>query len=254
MMTTRNQERLILPRRGEFRAVLFDLDGTLRLNRPAGFDVFYNVLGSYGLKIGEAQRRQATRWVHAYWADSDDLHADMLEAGGSMARLYRRFADRHMAVIGIDRSRRLSLLDVVSSRMRDEYRPESVVPDGVPAMLESLAQAGYRLGLISNREVGLRESSENHDLSRHFELILEAGEVRRWKPHPAIFWEALQRMGVEASDSVYVGDNFFADVIGARAAGLQSILVDPGRIFPEADCPVVDSVTEIPSLLNGRRA
>lgn len=251
MTEVRNHRKLLRPRSGDFRAVLFDLDGTLRVNQPAGADVFYELVEGYGHRVTDDLRRRATRWVHGYWADSDELYADLLDAGGSMAGLYRHFASKHMAALGLSIKRRQHLLDTISSRMRAEYRPESVVPDGVPEMLESLAGAGYRLGLLSNRDVGLRESSENHDLSRHFEIILEAGELRRWKPHPEFFWEALSRMGVPASEAVYIGDNFFADVLGARAAGLQSILVDPDGLFPEAQCPVISAVTQVPNLLHG---
>lgn len=251
MIEVHSERKLRRPRSGDFRAVLFDLDGTLRVNRPAGADVFYGLLESYGHRVTDELRRRATRWVHGYWADSDELYADLLDAGGSMAGLYRHFASKHMAALGLDLKRRQFLVDTISSRMRAEYRPESVVPEGVPEMLEGLAGAGYRLGLLSNRDVGLRESSENHALNHHFEIILEAGEVRRWKPHPEFFWEALGRIGVPASEAVYIGDNYFADVLGARSAGLQSILLDPEGLFPEAQCPVIEEVTEVPRIMGG---
>lgn len=238
-------------RRGRPQAVLFDLDGTLRVNQPAGQEVFYDLLEGYGHAIDGNARRRATRWLHGYWADSDELKVDLLLSGGSMAGLYRRFADKHMAALGLSRAKRATLLPSLSERMREEYQPESVVPAGVPSMLTSLKQDGFRLGLVSNRDTGLQESSDRHGLSEHFEIVIEAGEVGRWKPQPELFWEALNRLGVAAGAAVYVGDNYFADVLGARAAGLQPILVDPQGLFPEANCPVVQDVGQVGELLHG---
>jgi predicted HAD superfamily phosphohydrolase YqeG len=42
-----------------------------------------------------------------------------------------------------------------------------------------------------------------------------------------------------------VGDNYFADVVGARNAGIQPILIDPVNLFPEADCVVIDTISDL---------
>jgi FMN phosphatase YigB (HAD superfamily) len=48
-----------------------------------------------------------------------------------------------------------------------------------------------------------------------------------------------------------VGDNYFADVVGARRAGLQPVLYDPRALYPEADCPIITSFDQlIPVLKN----
>jgi FMN phosphatase YigB (HAD superfamily) len=49
---------------------------------------------------------------------------------------------------------------------------------------------------------------------------------------------------------MYVGDNYYADVVGARAAGLRPILYDPLGIFPEPDCESIRSFDELKSILN----
>jgi FMN phosphatase YigB (HAD superfamily) len=46
-----------------------------------------------------------------------------------------------------------------------------------------------------------------------------------------------------------VGDNYFADVVGARRAGLTPVLFDPDEIFPEADCIVIKSFDELNSAI-----
>ncbi len=78
---------------------------------------------------------------------------------------------------------------------------------------------------------------------------MTAGEAGAWKPDPAIFALALQRMGAPASTAAYVGDNYYADVVGARRAGLQPLLLDPQELFPEAGCPVIRTIGELQALV-----
>src|SRR3972149_9248558 len=59
------------------KTILFDLDGTLRLNLPAGGEVFCEHAISLGLLIGNNDRLHAARWEHYYWAGSPELFADL---------------------------------------------------------------------------------------------------------------------------------------------------------------------------------
>jgi putative hydrolase of the HAD superfamily len=55
--------------------------------------------------------------------------------------------------------------------------------------------------------------------------------------------------GCSAATTVYVGDNYYADVEGARAAGMMPILIDPDGIFPDPGCPVIRSLGELEAAL-----
>ena len=58
------------------KAVLFDLDGTLRHHLPGGGEVFTNYAISLGLPIGPEDRTRAARWEHYYFANSPEIKAD----------------------------------------------------------------------------------------------------------------------------------------------------------------------------------
>jgi FMN phosphatase YigB (HAD superfamily) len=66
-----------------------------------------------------------------------------------------------------------------------------------------------------------------------------------WKPDPGILTEAIRRSNGQPETSIYVGDNYYADVISARAAGMVPVLLDPRAIFPEADCRVIGRLPEL---------
>jgi putative hydrolase of the HAD superfamily len=109
--------------------------------------------------------------------------------------------------------------------------------------------AGYQLALVTNRSKPVREELAELGLLDFFDLALTAGEADAWKPDPAIFTQALRRLDAPAETAAYVGDNYYADVIGARRAGLQPILFDPMDLFPEAECCIIRALKELQGLI-----
>ena len=59
-------------------------------------------------------------------------------------------------------------------------------------------------------------------------------------------------MGLQAGQAIYVGDNYYADVVGARRAGVRPVLFDPEAVFTEADCTVIRSIGELNLLAAAR--
>ena len=86
-------------------------------------------------------------------------------------------------------------------------------------------------------------------LAGYFDFTLAAGEINAWKPEPEIFRHALNRCALKPEQAVYVGDNYYADIIGAQGAGLLPVLIDPDDLFPEATCAVIRTIGELPALL-----
>jgi HAD superfamily hydrolase (TIGR01662 family) len=101
------------------------------------------------------------------------------------------------------------------------------VPDGTEAALRQLRDSGYRLAVISNADGTVEGLLETVGLLPHFEFVIDSGTVPWEKPDARIFEDALGRMGVEAHQSLYVGDLYHVDVLGAREAGMEAVLVDP---------------------------
>jgi putative hydrolase of the HAD superfamily len=104
--------------------------------------------------------------------------------------------------------------------------------------------------MLSNRSQTYEEELETLGLAGYFEFALAAGEVDVWKPDPWIFRYALNRLGTQPGETLYIGDNYYADVIGAQRAGLEPILVDPSGVFPEVECTVIHNISELCELLD----
>ena len=103
--------------------------------------------------------------------------------------------------------------------------------------------------MLSNRTDPYDEQLEALGLAGYFEFAIAAGTVDSWKPDPVVFQHAIRNYGIPGGEILYVGDNYYADVVGAKNAGLVPVLVDPGGIFPDPECPVIRQIGELPEIL-----
>lgn len=95
------------------------------------------------------------------------------------------------------------------------------------ATLESLADRGLAIGLISNtgRTWGrhLTDLQEAIGIGRHFRFRAYSDELRVRKPDPRIFRAALEGLGLRADEVVHIGDDATADIAGAAALGMRTV-------------------------------
>ena len=231
------------------KGVFFDLDGTLRHSVPSGGEVFTDYVATLGLKVNEEARLRGLRWEHLYWANSVDLRDDLLAHSGETENFWIEYSRRRLIALGASSEWAVEYAPKASGHMGEFYRPQSVVPEDVRRTLPRLKEAGYILAVISNRDKPFQNVLVEHGIDEFFEFSLAAGEVNIFKPEPGVFEYALRRVNLSPREAIYVGDNYYADVIGARNAGLRPVLYDPLGIFPEPDCDTIKSFDELNSIL-----
>lgn len=229
--------------------ILFDFDGTLRHSFPLPSDFFTDYVFHRGYPISHDDRQRGARWEHFYWASSPELQADIDSFEDGSEAFWCRYAYRRLIVLGLGTQAAGEFAPEVCQHMADSYKRQDIVPDELPEVLELLQKTGYSMGVVSNRDKPYWEELVELDLCPFFEFSLAAGEVQSWKPEPGIFQAALDRLDSSAAHTVYVGDNYFADVVGARRTGLQPVLYDPAGIFHEPGCPVIKTFDELPPIL-----
>jgi putative hydrolase of the HAD superfamily len=231
------------------KAIFFDLDGTLRHSVPEGGQVSNEYAISLGLSLNEGDIMRAMRWEYLYWANSPDLRDDLIAHSDDSENFWVEYSRRRLIAVGASPEWARKHAPDVSAHMGEMYKPDSIVPQDVRHALPELKQAGYYMAVISNREKPFLDIMESHELSPFFEFSLAAGEVDSYKPEPGVFEHALKRANLAAGEVAYVGDNYFADVVGSRRAGLIPVLYDPHSIFPEADCVTIKSFDQLKSVI-----
>ncbi len=112
------------------------------------------------------------------------------------------------------------------------------VPGVVPfadtlSVLQQIKSDGYKIGLITNamqpmwmRDIELR----SFGILNYLDARLTSGDVGFMKPHPFIYWQALELLDVQPEESVFVGDRPANDIAGANEAGLTSVLISPPHL------------------------
>ncbi len=125
-------------------------------------------------------------------------------------------------------------------------------PHAEPALRLARAR-GLRAAVISNSNGSVRAILETAGLLPYLEFVLDSFEVGVEKPDPRIFRLALARAGVGPGEAVYVGDLYSVDVRGARAVGLDAVLLDPGGHWGPRDCPKApDALAAVRLILDDR--
>jgi HAD superfamily hydrolase (TIGR01549 family) len=234
----------------KIKAILFDLDGTLFHHLPSSGEVFLEYVRSIGLHVSEEDRIRAEHWVHFYFAYSPEIQADIKMFKDDTEGFWVNFTQRRLAASGIHPAQAVELAPQVSAYMSETYKPETHVPEDARTLLKFLKESRYMLGMVSNRESPYQEEMQKRELDSYFQFFLAGGEVNSFKPDALIFKRALELAGTSAQETMYVGDNYFADILGSHRAGLTPVLYDPVSLFPEADCAVIKSFAEIPALLS----
>ena len=115
----------------------------------------------------------------------------------------------------------------------------------LPGTREALGRIGqeYAIAVISNSDGKIDAVLRRCEIADCFQSITDSGNVGHEKPHPAIFAAALREMKAEPADSLYVGDVYSIDYVGARKAGMQAVLFDVAGAYREHEFPRVESLT-----------
>ena len=115
-------------------------------------------------------------------------------------------------------------------------------------VLEKLRAAGYRLLVVSNWDSSLPRLLANLGLTKYFEAIVVSAHVGASKPAGKIFDEALRLAGVPCEAALHIGDSCEEDFDGARAAGLNALLLDrSGRA--DSAVPTIRTLEEVAAWL-----
>jgi HAD superfamily hydrolase (TIGR01662 family) len=107
----------------------------------------------------------------------------------------------------------------------------------------------YAMAVISNADGKIDAVLRRCGIMDCFQSITDSGKVGHEKPHPAIFEAALRDMKADAAESLYVGDLYSVDYVGARKAGMQAVLFDVAGAYREREFPRVESLAELESWL-----
>jgi putative hydrolase of the HAD superfamily len=229
-------------------AVLFDMGSTLSLQMPTRENLLSQFLHDHGHERSPQDVRRALLAGDTWWHRWNEQHPFGWADETKRKDMRQQYRDVFLESLGLasDDGLREPLADVWgTSIMR---RHNALFPDALPT-LRTLRERGLRLAIVSNWDSSLQSHCDDLGLTPLFETIVGSYAVGYEKPDPRIFQVALERMSLLPPQVVHVGDIYVSDVVGARRAGITPILLDRYDLQPDADCLRIDSLDDIPSLL-----
>ncbi|KYG59258.1 HAD family hydrolase [Planococcus maritimus] len=188
------------------KAVLFDLDGTL-LNRDATVASF----------IAEQYERLRPSLGHIPKVLYRERFIELDQRGYVWKdKVYRQLIQE----FEIEQVTMESLLE----DYLDHFRFYCVPFEGLETLLESLKAQGLKLGIISNGKHPFQMGNiDALGIAHHMDAILISESENLRKPDPEIFCRALGRLGVDAAESIFVGDHPVNDIDAAQAIGMFGV-------------------------------
>lgn len=107
----------------------------------------------------------------------------------------------------------------------------------------------HAIAVISNSDGRIDAVLQRCGIVDCFQSITDSGNVGHEKPHPAIFKAALETMKADPAESLYVGDLYSVDYVGALQARMQAVLFDVAGAYREREFPRVQSMSELEAFL-----
>jgi putative hydrolase of the HAD superfamily len=236
---------------GALKAVFFDAGLTLIESASPWRVVASDALRALGDRVPEEEldraMTEALAQLESVW-HSGDWWCSETEVRRLFVGAYERGLARHAAA-----GRPSSWAPGVAQAIYDAYQATrywALFPDVVPT-LRHLRARGVRMGVVSDWGHGLEAILLELGLGSYLEFLVVSSRLGVSKPDPRVFRMALDRVGAGPQETVYVGDTYLKDVLGARAAGITPILLDRHGAAPEVDCTRIQSLGDLVALVDG---
>ncbi|HXG21202.1 MAG TPA: HAD family hydrolase [Methylomirabilota bacterium] len=240
-----------------YRAVLFDLFGTVALFDPtklpvfdwdgqqsrstmgqlrhiyeqkapaASFERFFTALSEVSKELAEERARSMREFSSLYRFEQTLLRAGFTPSAETL-RLAEELSLAHMAILASATAVPIEHADFLAQvRLR------------------------YATALVSNFDHGptARRVLQSGGVGEHFHHIFVSAEHGWRKPHPQIFTDALSSLGVGPEEALFVGDSPYDDIIGAKAVGMDVAWVNAQHAALPDQAPEPDLIVlAIPQL------
>ncbi len=199
-------------------ALLLDALGTLVALEPPAPRLRRALSSDFGISVSEEDAERAIAAEIAYYRS----HLDEGRDESTLAALRRACAQAMGTALPNEARERLDPEALVSVLLKSlEF---SVFEDVRPS-LRDFRDRGMRLVVVSNWDVSLADVLGRLELTSLLDGVVTSAEAGARKPQAAIFQRALAMAGAAPDRAIQVGDSLVEDVEGARAAGIEAILL-----------------------------
>ena len=209
--------------RALLRAIVFDVDFTIARPGPdLGPDGYRRLGERYGLSLDPTRYDEARAAAVSELKRHPELDHD--------EEIWVLFTER--IIRGMGGAGDTYACAVEMTRAWEHAQHFDLYDDALPTLADLRAR-GLKLGLLSNTSRNLEAFVAHHRLD--VDAVLTSHAHGKTKPHEAIFRALLAKLEVDPSEAAMVGDQLEDDVEGARAVGMNAVLLDREGRYPEIE-------------------
>ncbi|NHI89199.1 MAG: HAD family hydrolase [Candidatus Thorarchaeota archaeon] len=214
----------------QFDAIIFDLDSTLTDTHQYPIVACEWLLKRTGIDsedvIASYVRHLVIRYRKAIQAIAD---------GASYRSAFEIvYTSMKESLIDINHNVDATVVKEAAEHFKTLHIELSTGHDGVYEFLKTLQSRNIKLGVLSNSFAGNARIILNKlELSSFFSSIVDCGDVSAFKPMREPFDRVLQELNTDASRALYVGDEYYADMVGAKLLGITTVWINNRAISIE---------------------
>jgi putative hydrolase of the HAD superfamily len=225
------------------KAVFFDFYNTLATHHPPREEAWVNACRELGIEIEARALFNSLTAADMYWRNEDSRSPIDKRPMEEKINFYAEYATMILQGAGIEINRDTALQILAKIR---QHKWEFKVYDDTLPTLKELKNRGLIIGLVSNVVKDMEPTYTELGILAYLDFKVTSSEVGSDKPQPEIFMAALDKARVKPEESIFVGDQYHLDIVGARGVGIKAVLLDRNDYSPEiTDCPRIHSLTEI---------
>lgn len=227
------------------KAVFFDWFDTLAQYYPRREVIHAQACRNAGIRVSERQLSPGIILADHYYIQENNTAPVKQRPLDEQAEVFARMQRIVLAEAGIQiTDEQLSVILQYVGRIFSGN--EFMLFDDVLPALQALKERGLLLGIISNIDRSIDGICRGLGLAPYLDLTVTSSEIGSGKPHAPIYLAALERAGVDAAESIYVGDHHETDILGAERVGMRGVLIDRHDSFTSiTSCPRVNSLTQL---------
>ena len=204
------------------RAILFDMGGTLDGDGLHWLERFLALYRSFGVELPRETIREAFDEAERKSAADEAIATANLE---KMIELHVKWQLAHLGLNEPALQRHL---------VEGFIAPVCAAAAANARLLAGLSEQGFELGVVSNGCGNVEKLCADLGYAPYLSLIVDSRRVRLFKPDPAIYLDAVEKLGIDPAAILMVGDSFERDVLPAKKAGLKTAWLE--GVTPRA-CP-----------------
>jgi len=204
-------------------AIIFDLDSTLIDTHSYPIRAVQWLLSKMNETSNEVQERYLRSVVHHYFR----LIRDIAEGASYIPPLQVVREAMRLSLFDNGLMADSDTLDAAALNFKSLHVELSTPYPGVNELLKNLQDRNYKMAVITNSFEGNAEIIlQKSGMDSFFDVVLDGAAIQGYKPMRRVFDIALESLSTSIGSTLFVGDEYYADIVGAAKVGMRTIWIN----------------------------